>query len=184
MWKSSNPHQSRHFHHDQAGNFHLQSHIKERYDKSTTSLVQSYNKSCLVVRLHRAISCGTPYEWPRFTVRIITMIGNLFRFILQRIYDVLMTSYDYHLEWSYNNLATHHPRLSYDYRTTDHDSSYDCTRLDAVIVQYNAVNADLCHGLCRIVIKCRFSCNCTIVCTVVLRSIVPLQPIHHIISNE
>ena len=85
-WKSSNWHQSQHFHHDRVGNFHLQSHIKLSYDNSTASLVHSYDKPCLVAQLYRATSCSTLYEW--FTVRIITIIGDLFQFILQHIYDV------------------------------------------------------------------------------------------------
>ena len=38
-----------------------------------------------------------------------------------------------------------------------HDSSYECIQLDVVIIWYNVFKADLCHSLCRIIIKCLFS---------------------------
>ena len=38
-----------------------------------------------------------------------------------------------------------------------YDVSYDCTQMDAVIIQYNAFNAKLCHGFRRFTIKCMFS---------------------------
>ena len=38
-----------------------------------------------------------------------------------------------------------------------YDVSYDCSRLDAVIIWCNAFNADLCHGFHWFTIKCMFS---------------------------
>ena len=129
IWKSSNWHQLWHFYHNRAGHFHLQSNIKPSYDKSTTILVQLYDKSHLVTCLCHATSCGTT----------IYRVDNydLFWFILWHIYNVSTLRYDYHLEWSYGNHTIDHPLLSCNYRTIDHDSSYDCTWLDAVIVWHN-----------------------------------------------
>ena len=47
--------------------------------------------------------------------------------------------------------------IFHDCRMIVHDSLYDCTQLNLLIVQYNAFNGNLCHGLCRFAIKCRFS---------------------------
>ena len=90
-------------------------------------------------------------------MRIITIIEDLFRFISQFIYDVCMVNNDYHLERSYSKSSTNLRLILHDCRMIVHESSYNCTWLDAVILRKIAVNADLCHGFRWFTIKGMFS---------------------------
>ena len=101
----------------------------------------------------------------RYTVRMnkIYRVDNYdnWRFLAIHLMINLWCIYDVSMITILNNHMVMLWQILHNSSTIVHDSSYECTWLDVVIVWYNAFKADLCHSLCRITLKCWFSNNRT-----------------------